>query len=104
MFWAMFLLIIRSTWLYLQVVFAHVAAGWCLERVETELCGLWGVYWSIGIVMSWRYQLINTRLTSHIVQFQLIQDTSRQLLGRILPDTVISQVLLMMGENIAWNM
>jgi hypothetical protein len=31
MFWAMFLLIIRSTWLYLQhlVVFIQVAAGWC---------------------------------------------------------------------------
>jgi len=30
----------------------------------------------------------DTRLTIHIVQFQLIQDTSRQLLGWILPDTV----------------
>jgi hypothetical protein len=38
-------------------------------------------------------------------QFQLIQDTSRQQLGWTLQDTVNnSQVVLMMGENIARNM
>jgi hypothetical protein len=75
MFRAMFSPIIRSTWLYLQyvVVFTQVAAGWFLGWVETELCGLWGVY---------------TLLTIHIVQFQLIQDTSRQQLVWTLPDTV----------------
>jgi hypothetical protein len=83
MFWAMFSPIIRSTWLYLQYLvvftqvaaagvldelklnyvacevckFTQVAAGWCLRWVETELCGLWGVY---------------THLTNHKVQFQLI--------------------------------
>jgi len=31
---------------------------------------------------------VSTRLTNRIVQFQLIQDTSRQLLERILSDTV----------------
>ena len=38
MFRAMFLPIIRSTWLYLQylVVFTQVAGGWCLGWVETE--------------------------------------------------------------------
>jgi hypothetical protein len=46
MFRAMFLPIIRSTWLYLQylVVFTQVATGWCRWWVGTELCGLWGVY------------------------------------------------------------
>ena len=36
MFWAMFSLIVRSTWLYLQylVVFTQVAAGWCPEILE----------------------------------------------------------------------
>jgi len=53
--------IIGSTWLYLQylVVFTQVAAGW-----------------------------FEARLTNHIVHFQLIQDTSQQQLGWILPDTV----------------
>jgi len=39
MFRAMFSPIIRSTWLYLQyvVVFTQVAAGWCLEWVETAV-------------------------------------------------------------------
>jgi len=32
--------------------------------------------------------LMYTRLTIHIVQFQLIQDTSRQQLGLILPGTI----------------
>jgi hypothetical protein len=36
-------------------------------------------------------------------QFQPIQDTNRQQLGLTLPDTVNSQVLMMMGENIARN-
>jgi len=38
-FRAMFLSIIRSTWLYLQylVVFTQVAAGWRYEWVETQL-------------------------------------------------------------------
>jgi hypothetical protein len=82
MFRAMFLPIMRSTWLYLQylVVFTQVAASWCPE---------WVVY---------------TRLTIYIVTFQLIRDTSRQQLGWILPNTVNSQVLLMMEENIARNM
>jgi hypothetical protein len=77
MFRAMFSPIIRSTWLYLQylVVYTQVAAGWCLEWVETELCRLWGVY-------------TRTRLKIYIVQFQLIRDTKRQLLGCKLPDTV----------------
>jgi hypothetical protein len=46
MFRAMFSPIINGTWLYLQylVVFTQVAAGWCPEWVETELCRLWGVY------------------------------------------------------------
>ena len=53
MFRATFAPIIRNNWLYLQylVVFTQVAAGWCSEWVETELCRLWGVY---------------TRLTIHI--------------------------------------
>ena len=120
MFRAMFSPIIRSTWLYLQylVMFTQVAVGWCPEWFETELCRLWGVY---------------RRLTIYIVQFQLIWDTSRQQLGWTLPDTVntvkcswwwaktssetymkctrygtryckYSQILLIMGENIARNM
>jgi len=64
MFRAMFSPIIRSTWLYLQylVVFTQAAACWCvldelkLNYVGCEAC---------------------TRLTTHIVQFQLIRDTSR---------------------------
>jgi len=58
MFRAMFSPIIRSTWLYLQylVVFTQVAAGWCLECIET--------------------------------QFQRVQDTSQQLFGWTLQDTV----------------
>ena len=75
MFRAIFSPITRSTWLYLQylVVFTQVAAGWCLEWVETELCGLWAVY---------------TCHTIHIVQYQLIRDISRQQLVWTLPDTV----------------
>jgi hypothetical protein len=48
MFRAMFSPIIRSTWLYLQylLVFTQVAAGWCPEWVETELCRLWDVYYT----------------------------------------------------------
>jgi hypothetical protein len=61
MFRAMFLPIIKNTSLYLQylVVFKYV---------DCEAC--------------------NARLTIYIVQFQLIRDTSRQLLGWTLPDTV----------------
>jgi len=40
---------------------------------STELCG---------------FEACITRLTIHIVQFQFIQDTSRQQLGWTLPDTV----------------
>jgi len=56
----MFSSIIRSTWLYLQylVVFAQVAAGWCLGWFETTQ------------------------------QFQLIQDASRQQFLWTLADTV----------------
>jgi hypothetical protein len=59
-FRAMFPPLIKSIWLYLQylVVSTQVAAGWCPEWVEIELCRL------------------NTRLTIYIVQFQLIRDTS----------------------------
>ena len=48
MFRAMFLPIIRSTWLYLQflVVCTQVAAGWCYGWVETELSRLWVIYYS----------------------------------------------------------
>jgi hypothetical protein len=75
MFRAMFSPITRYTWLYLQylVVFTQVAADWCLGGVETDLCGLCGVY---------------TRHTTHTGQFQLIQDTSRQQLEGTLPDIV----------------
>jgi hypothetical protein len=54
MFRAMFSPIIMNTSLYLQylVVFTHVAAGWCPEWVETELCGLWGV---IGYILEYSY-------------------------------------------------
>jgi hypothetical protein len=64
MFRAMFPPIIRSTWLYLQylVVFTQVAAGWCPEWVETELCRLWGVRLTVYIV---QFQL-NARLTVYI--------------------------------------
>jgi hypothetical protein len=37
-------------------------------------------------------------------QFQLIHHTSREQIGWIIPDAVNSQVLLVMGENIARNM
>ena len=55
MFRATFSPIIRSTWLYLQylVVFTRVAADWCLGWVETELCGLWGVYTASINECSW---------------------------------------------------
>jgi hypothetical protein len=38
------------------------------------------------------------------LEFQLIRDTSRQLLGWILPDAVNTIALLLMGEHIARNM
>jgi hypothetical protein len=60
MFRAMFSLIIRSTWLYLQylVVFTQVAAGWCLGCFETELCVLWGVYKRVYTVFWTAYNSI----------------------------------------------
>jgi len=112
MFRAMFSPIIRSTWLYLQylVVFTQVAAGWCPEWVETEICGLCGlIYYSksalhvSGDVFAHHQEHLTvftvycvlcrlwgvcTRLTIYIVQFQLIRDTSRQQPGWTLPDTV----------------
>jgi hypothetical protein len=62
MFRATFPPIIRSTWVYLHylVVFTQVAGGWCLGWFSTPSLG----------------------------EFQLIQDTSRQQPGWILPDTV----------------
>jgi hypothetical protein len=57
-FWVMFLPIIRSTWLYLQYLVL-------LTQVAAGWCHGWVEK-----------------------QFQLIHDTSRQLLGWILPDTV----------------
>jgi hypothetical protein len=43
MFWAKFLPIIRSTWLYLQylVMFTQVAAGWCLFERQSRYTYCW---------------------------------------------------------------
>jgi len=50
-------------------------------------------------------KLVSAWMIETAKQFELIQDTSRQLLGWILPDTVNTvKLLLMMGENIARNM
>jgi len=88
MFRVMFSSIIRSTWLYLQylVVFTQVAAGWCPEwvgwtlpdTVNTVKC-LWWVSTHSGHqpAATW---VNTTRYCKY------------------------SQVLLMMGENIARNM
>ena len=71
----------------------HASCCWQVsEWVETELCRLWGVYWSVGwlVASSASNQPTNQQihLTIYTIQFQLIRDTSRQQLGWTLPDAV----------------
>ena len=77
MFRAMFSPIIRSTWLYLQllVVFTQVAAGTSRQRLE------WILPDAVNTVKcSWWW--------AKTTAFQLIHDTSRQRLEWIIPNVV----------------
>jgi hypothetical protein len=78
MFRAMFSSIIRSIWLYLQylLVFTQADAGWCLEWVETGR--------SPVSTHSKHQQAVTWVNTTRCCKY--------------------SQMLLIMDENIAWNM
>jgi hypothetical protein len=89
MFRAMFSPIIRSTCLYSQylVVFIQIAVGWCLRWVEIKY-----VYFNASKTpadsnLSEYYQILWIQ-SSVLDDLKRIQDTSRQQLGWILPDTV----------------
>jgi hypothetical protein len=124
-FRAMFSPIIRSTWLYLQylVMFTQVAVGWCLEWVETELCGLWGVHCTLhnphssvqctphnphsSVHCTPHNPHSSVHCTPHNPHSSISTHSRHQPTATWVNITrycKYSQVLLMMGENITRNM